>query len=175
MCQPAEEGALGENTYACVLSWSHFGHVYICLFMDCSPPDSSVHGIFQASRLEQVAISSSRGSSLSRDRTCVSSDFCIAVDSLLSHQGSLDPCICMVESLHYWPETSTTLLIGYTPIQNKMFEIKKKKKSCWILWLQATCAVPYELPSMANKELFGLWAEAPQWVDTFLFGRLPLW
>ena len=71
------------------------------LFMDCSPPDSSVRGIFQARILEQIAISSSRGSSIPRDQTCVSSDFCIAMDSLLSYQGSLDPCICMVESLHY--------------------------------------------------------------------------
>ena len=31
--------------------------------MDCSPPGSSVHGIFQAKILEWVAISSSRGSS----------------------------------------------------------------------------------------------------------------
>ena len=31
--------------------------------MDCSPPDSSVHGIFQASMLEWGAISSSRASS----------------------------------------------------------------------------------------------------------------
>ena len=32
-------------------------------FMNCSPPDSSVHGILQARILEWVAISSSRGSS----------------------------------------------------------------------------------------------------------------
>ena len=31
--------------------------------MDCSPPDSSVHGILQARILEWVAISFSRGSS----------------------------------------------------------------------------------------------------------------
>ena len=31
--------------------------------MDCSPPGSSVHGIFQARILERVAISYSRGSS----------------------------------------------------------------------------------------------------------------
>ena len=31
--------------------------------MDCSPPGSSVHGICQARILEQVAISSSKGSS----------------------------------------------------------------------------------------------------------------
>ena len=37
--------------------------------MDCSPPGSSVHGIFQARILEWVAISSSRGSSWPGDRT----------------------------------------------------------------------------------------------------------
>ena len=40
--------------------------------MDCSPPDSSVHGIFQAWILEWVTISFSRGSSWPRDRTRVS-------------------------------------------------------------------------------------------------------
>ena len=36
------------------------------------PPGSSVHGIFWARILEWVAISSSRGSSQPRDRTCIS-------------------------------------------------------------------------------------------------------
>ena len=40
--------------------------------MDCSPPGSSVHGIPQARILERVAISSSKGPSRPRDRTCVS-------------------------------------------------------------------------------------------------------
>ena len=40
--------------------------------MDCSPPDSSVHGILQTRILEWVAISSSRGSSQPRDQTQVS-------------------------------------------------------------------------------------------------------
>ena len=35
----------------------------LCDPMDCSPPGSSVHGIFQARVLECVAISFSRGSS----------------------------------------------------------------------------------------------------------------
>ena len=39
---------------------------------DCSPPGSSVHGISQARILEWVAISFSRGSSWTRDRTHVS-------------------------------------------------------------------------------------------------------
>ena len=41
--------------------------------MGCSPPVSSVHGIFQARILEWVAISSSRRSSWPRDWTSVSS------------------------------------------------------------------------------------------------------
>ena len=44
----------------------------LCDPMDCSPPGSSVHGIFQARIPEWVAISSSRGSSQLRDRTHVS-------------------------------------------------------------------------------------------------------
>ena len=40
--------------------------------MDCSPPASSVYGIFQPRIVERVAISYSRGSSPPRDRTCVS-------------------------------------------------------------------------------------------------------
>ena len=40
--------------------------------MDCSPPGSSVHGIFQVWRLEWVAISFSRRSSWPRDWTWVS-------------------------------------------------------------------------------------------------------
>ena len=44
----------------------------LCNPMDCSPLGSSVHGILQARILEWVAISFSRGSSWSRDQTCIS-------------------------------------------------------------------------------------------------------
>ena len=44
----------------------------LCDPMDCSLPGSSVHGIFQASVLEWVAISFSRGSSWPGNRTQVS-------------------------------------------------------------------------------------------------------
>ena len=74
------------------LWWLVISHHYFCSFlecacvqaqwcltlcdpMDCSPPSSSVHGIFQARTLEWVAISFSRGSSQSRNRnhgSCVS-------------------------------------------------------------------------------------------------------
>ena len=44
----------------------------LCDPMDCSPPCSSVHGIFQARIVERVAISYSSGSSRPRNRTWVS-------------------------------------------------------------------------------------------------------
>ena len=44
----------------------------LCDPVDCSPPGSSVHGILQARTLEWGAISFSRASSWSRDRTQVS-------------------------------------------------------------------------------------------------------
>ena len=39
----------------------------------------------------------------------------------------LDTCICMAESLRSPREAITTLLIGYTPIQNKISKPKKQK------------------------------------------------
>ena len=40
--------------------------------------------------------------------------------------GRMDPCTCTAESLCCPLETITTLLIGYTPIQNKKFKVWKK-------------------------------------------------
>ena len=50
----------------------------LCNLMNCSPPGSSVHGIFQVRILEWVAISFSRGSSQARDQTSISCVSCIA-------------------------------------------------------------------------------------------------
>ena len=52
--------------HLCVRAQSYLA---LCDPMDCSPPGSSVHGIFQARTLEWVAISYSRGSSQPRNRT----------------------------------------------------------------------------------------------------------
>ena len=57
---------LGSVTKSCLT---------ICDPVDCSPPGSSVHGIFQAKILEKFAISSSKGYSRPRDQTCV---FCVS-------------------------------------------------------------------------------------------------
>ena len=44
----------------------------LCDPMDCSPPGSSVHGVFQTRTLEGVSISLFRGPSWTRDRTLIS-------------------------------------------------------------------------------------------------------
>ena len=74
----------------CVCAKSLQSCLTLCDPMDCSPPGSSVHGILQARILEGVAISSSRGSSQSRDRTCVSYVSCIGRQVLYHyhHLGS---------------------------------------------------------------------------------------
>ena len=59
-------------TSACVRAESLQSCLILCDPVDCSPPGSSVHGIFQARMLEWVAMPSSRGSSRPRDRTHVS-------------------------------------------------------------------------------------------------------
>ena len=53
----------------------------LCDPIDCSPPCSSVHGIYQTRILQQVAVSFSRGSSQPKDQNC----FDCIVRMILSH------------------------------------------------------------------------------------------
>ena len=59
--------------------------------MDCSLPDSSVHGILQARILGWVAIAFSRRSPGPRDRTCVSWVSCIG-SQILYHCTTWEAC-----------------------------------------------------------------------------------
>ena len=43
--------------------------------------------------------------------------------------GEMDTCICMAESLCCPTETITTLLIGYTPKQNKSLKQQQQQKT----------------------------------------------
>ena len=79
----------------------------LCKLMDCSPPGSSVHGILQARILEWIAMPSSRGSSPTRDQTCISYSFYttgIFFTAELLRKPSLSPGIVRVSS----PEGRTT-------------------------------------------------------------------
>ena len=42
--------------------------------------------------------------------------------------GRMDTCMCVAESLHCSHETITILLVSYPPIENRKFQVKKKKK-----------------------------------------------
>ena len=84
--------------------------VTLCTPLGSRPPGCSVHGIRQARTLEWVAISSSRGSSQTKDGSCVSCISCTASglffstaassgkpseDRILPHPqnaGHLEPC-----------------------------------------------------------------------------------
>ena len=68
--------------------------------MDCSLPDSSVHGIFQARVLEWIATSFCRGSSLPRDRTRVSHivDRCLTVWATREVQHTVNAVVILLLS-----------------------------------------------------------------------------
>ena len=80
----------------------------LCDPRDCSPPDSSVHGILQARMLEWVAMPSSRGSSQPRDRTLISPSLAGRFFTTvppgkpnLYHRTSHSLCL-IIKALHCW-------------------------------------------------------------------------
>ena len=75
----------------------------LTITMDCSPPGSSVHGIFQERILEWVAISFSNGSSWPRDQTRVS---CIG-RWILYHYANREAPVFSEPSLMLWPQVSS--------------------------------------------------------------------
>ena len=80
-----------EFLVSCVCPQSLQSCPTLCDPMDCSPPDSSVHGLLQARILEWVVMPSSRGSSQPRDRThiCLHLLKCRQILYPPSHLGSL--------------------------------------------------------------------------------------
>ena len=93
--------------------------------MDCSLPGSSDHGISRARILEWVAISFSRGSSQSKDQTCISCIACWVTRKALyihtythTHISVWVPCISRynlyfqikIEFISFTPETSSAPL-----------------------------------------------------------------
>ena len=91
--------------------------VRLCNSMDWSLPGSSVHGIFQARVLEWVAISFSRGSSWTRDRTQIP---CVIGRRFyhLSLQGSpvcigTAPIYISIHSVQWFPFPHTLISIYF--------------------------------------------------------------
>ena len=64
-----------------------------CLIL-CDPMDYTIHGISQAKILEQVAISSSRGSSLPREQVRISCVWCVSfIDRQIFYHWHLTPVL----------------------------------------------------------------------------------
>ena len=73
-----------------------------------------------------------------------------------SHWGRMDTYICIAEFLCCSPETITTLLISYIPIQNKT--LKKKKKVLRMI------QEPQKRTRLLKWLLVLLYSEKPHWV-----------
>ena len=87
-----------SSVCACLVAqWSRT----LCNSMNCNPPGSSVHGVFQARILDWVAISFSKGSCWSRDRASALWVFCHASGIFTTEPlGSLDSSVtCLKISL----------------------------------------------------------------------------
>ena len=129
----------------------------LCDPMDCSPPGSSVYGVFQATVLEWGAISSSRGSSWPRDPTHISCGSCIdrrflsplshlrspyTIGALVSKRGSLQLWRSMEEEGALYFEPLPTPRVSSTP---KHWEIVTEDPQ---LFCSQSSLFPYLLSSI---------------------------
>ena len=115
----------------------------LCNPMDHSPPGSSVHGILQARILEWVAISSSRGSSWPRDRTCIS---CIG-------RWSLYPWTTWEAHYSYYFSHSSPSLSGICMMCAERISEKEREK-----WRRRPC-VTQELEVWVWRHKSGQWGK----------------
>ena len=114
----------------------------LCNSMDCSPPDFSGHGIFQAWILEWVAISFSRGSSQSRvshivgrlftvwatreahkDSQTQSRDYSLQLDEASNHVEKTQVARQCVEPLGGrggWPSANSHHRLGFSVLSRRL-------------------------------------------------------
>ena len=131
--------------------------------MDCSPPDSFVHGISQARILEWVAISCSRGSSQPRDRTYV---FCIDTATAAK---SLHSCPTLCDPIDSSPPGSPipgilqARTLEWVAISfSNAWKWKVKVKSLSRIWLLATpWTAAYQAPSFIGFSRQEYWSGVP--------------
>ena len=131
------------------------GILTLCDPMDCSPPGSSVHGIFQARILEGVAISFSRGSSQPRDRTQVSGIvgrlYCLSDQGIPWWMNELE--IFSIESVSIFSTESVEECQWHAPKQQRetirpvnphiAYFSDTAGKECWLLsWQLAIAEFP---------------------------------
>ena len=95
--------------------------------MDCSPPGSSVHGMLQARIPKWVGVSSSRGCSRPRDRSCVSSASCIAGKFFITEPLGKPKMMCSYTILSFRVRQMLCVRVGEKPpdIRHKLLG------GCW--------------------------------------------
>ena len=135
--------------------------------MNSSPTGSSVYGIFQARTLGWVAMTSSRGSSWSRDQTQIPYSSCMQAGSLpLSHQGSPIqlPQITWYRESHLVKDWSPALRA--TQVNSRMETPDPVKSSAWLQ--------PHEETWARTAQLNDTWIPEPQklWDDAKFGGNL---
>ena len=91
--------------------------------------------------------------------------------------GEMDTCVCIAESLHCSPETITTLLIGYTQIQNTSLREKFMTEiiQSWVAISARTSLFLYNF--ITNVEHWGpntKQRNTPSWLHCVIFHFLSL-
>ena len=124
----------------------------LCKPMDCSLPDSSVHGIFQARILAWVAIPFSRGPSRPRDQTQVS---CISRKILYhvnprpkSHQFQFSHSVISSSATPWTAACQASLSITNSQSLLKLISIESVMPSNHLILCHAHLFLPEIFPSI---------------------------
>ena len=150
----------------------------LCDPMDRGPPGSSVHGISQARILEWVAISSSRGSSWPRDRTCISGiagGFFITEPPGKPHLWSIFWRILFVFS-HAFISHASNLVIFYGFLILATFSLTFEKAS-WLALsnLRTLLIVLKSSPLFPELPVFSVISHLLSWALLLVWGPLAVY
>ena len=117
----------------------------LCDPIDYSPPGFSVHGTLQARILGWVAMSSSRGSSQPRDRTC---DSCIS---------------CISGRLYHWAiwEAPWGLVSAYKMLAENEKKVKEVKPFSRVQLFATPWTVAYQVPPSMGFSRQEYWSGLP--------------
>ena len=121
-------------------------HPTLCTTMGCSPPGSSVLGIFQARVLEWVSISYSKGPSWPRDHCCVSF---ISRWILYTEPPGKPASVCVCVLSHFsrvWLFVTLWTVTHEAPLFMGFFRQK--------YWRGLPCPPPGDLPNPGIKPMF---------------------
>ena len=135
----------------CVHTRSLQSHLTLCDPMDCNPPGSSLQGILQARILEWVAMPSSRGSSRSRDWTCVSYVSCFGRQVLYRerHPGSTSSSHMALKSIHTVGDSHSYTSNLDPPLSSRLRYLMASPHHLWISSTHLKASLPQAEPHIA--------------------------